>query len=321
MSDRNILLESGTNEVEIAEFILASQCFGVNVAKIKEFVQYDRLKITKPPGIHSSMQGIFLLRNKTVPLIDLELYLNIKAEKRAGRQIVLITEFNNIVMGFVIGAVNRIHRVSWKNIQPLGSVLQKFPLPVTGSVNIEGTEVLILDLERIVGEVIPEVSFGNAGNEQKYIEAQKVEKVDKIEMRKMSKLMLAEDSTTIRNHIIKALSSVGYDKITAFENGQDAFNAIVALKKRAENEGLNITDLLTLIILDIEMPQMDGLTLCKKIKTELNLASTPVLIFSSLINEQMALKCKKVGADGYITKPSMPQLIELIDKYCIKDAS
>lgn len=314
MSDQNILLESGTNEVEIAELLLGSQHFGVNVAKIKEFVQYDRLTITKPPGKHPSVQGVFLLRNKTVPLIDLNVHLNIKVEKYTGRQIVLITEFNNIIMGFVIGAVNRIHRVSWKNIQPLSSVLQAHPLPVTGSVNIDDTEILILDLERIVGEIVPSAGFGSPVNEQKSIEK------NRTEARKLSKLLLAEDSTTIRKHIIRTLSSVGYINITAFENGQNAYDAVVALKKRVETEGLKATDLLTLAILDIEMPQMDGLTLCRKIKTELGLSSIPVIIFSSLITEQMGEKCKKMGADGYITKPSMPQLVELIDKFCLKNS-
>lgn len=313
MSDQEILLESGTNEVEIAELILGSQHFGVNVAKIKEFVQYDRLTITKPPGRHPSVQGVFLLRDKTVPLIDLNVHLNIKGKRHAGRQIVLITEFNDIIMGFVIDAVDRIHRVSWKDIQPLSSMLQTHPLPVTGSINIEGTEILILDLERIVAEIVPSAGFGTPVSEQKPIE------INKEEARKLSKVLLAEDSTTIRNHIIKSLSSVGYKNITAFENGQKAYDAVVALKKRVETEGLKITDILNLAILDIEMPQMDGLTLCKKIKTELGLSSIPVIIFSSLITEQMVEKCKKMGADGYITKPSMLELIDLIDKFCLKN--
>lgn len=315
MAKQNILLESGTNELEIAEFLLDSQRFGVNVAKIKEFVPYDRLTITKPPGLHPSVPGIFLLRNKAVSLIDLEVYLNFQVEKRIGRQIVLITEFNNIVMGFVIGAVNRIHRVSWKNVQPLTGVLQKLPLPVTGSVNIEGAEILILDFERIVGEIVPEVSFGNTTNEQNITEKHTL---DKIELRKTAKLMIAEDSVTIRNHIVRLLSAACYTNVTTFENGQDAYNAIVAIKKQG-NEGHNIADLLNLVILDIEMPQMDGLTLCKKIKTELGLSSIPVIIFSSLINEQMVEKCKKMGAEGYITKPNISELVDLIDKFCLKN--
>ena len=160
-------------------------------------------------------------------------------------------------MGFVIGAVNRIHRVSWKNVQPLTGVLQKLPLPVTGSVNIEGAEILILDFERIVGEIVPEVSFGNTTNEQNNTEKHKL---DKIELRKTVKLMIAEDSVTIRNHIVRLLSAACYTNVTTFENGQDAYNAIVAIKKLG-NEGHNIADLLNLIILDIEMPQMDGFEL------------------------------------------------------------
>ena len=312
MANHSILLDSGTNEVEIAEIILGNQHFGVNVAKIKEFVQYDRLTVTKPPGRHPSVQGVFLLRGKTVPLIDLNVHLAIKGERQASMRIALITEFNNVVMGFVIDAVDRIHRVSWKDLQPLSIMLQAHPLPVTGSTNIKGTEVMMLDLERILGEIIPSAGFGNPVHEPKLVE------VSKHEARKLSKLLFAEDSTTIRSHVTKALAAVGYIHITPFENGQLAYEAIVAQQKQAEVEGRKITDFISLAILDIEMPQMDGLTLCKKIKMELGLSIIPVIIFSSLITEQMAIKCDSVGADGYTTKPSMQHLIELIDKYCLK---
>lgn len=312
MADQDILLESGTNEVEIAELILGSQHFGVNVVKIREFVQCDRFTITKPPGRHSSVQGVFLLRGKTVPLIDLNVHLSIKGEKQAGPRIILITEFNNVVMGFVIDAVDRIHRVSWKDIQPLSVMLQAHSLPVTGSINIKGTEIMMLDLERIVGEIIPSAGFGAPAGNPKLIGA------GIKEARTSARLLFAEDSTTIRSHVTKALAAAGYIHITAFENGQSAYDAIVAQQKQAESEGHKITDFISLAILDIEMPQMDGLTLCKKIKTDPGLASVPVIIFSSLITEQMAEKCKKMGADGYTVKPSMEYLIELIDKYCTK---
>jgi len=312
MAAHDILLESGTNEVEIADIILGNQHFGVNVVKIKEFVQYDRLTVTRPPGRHRSVQGVFLLRGKTVPLIDLNVHLSIKREKQAILQIVLITEFNGVVMGFVIDAVDRIHRVSWKDIQPLSAMLQAHSLPVTGSINIKSTEIMMLDLERIVGDIIPSAGFGVPVTNPKLIE------VSVEEARKSYKLLFAEDSTTIRTHVTKALRAVGYIHIAGFENGQEAYNAIVALQKQAETEGRKINDFISLAILDIEMPQMDGLTLCKRIKTDLGLTSVPVIIFSSLITEQMALKCEKMGADGYTTKPSMDHLIELIDKHCFK---
>ena len=253
-----------------------------------------------------------MLRGKTVPLIDLNVHLAIKGEKQPNQRIVLITEFNKVVMGFIIDAVDRIHRVSWKDIQPLSAMLQAHPLPVTSSINIKGSEIMMLDLERIVGEIIPSAGFGAPVSNPKLTE------VSIEEARKSHKLLFAEDSNTIRSHVIKALAAVGYIHITAFENGQDAYDAIVALQKQVETEGRKINDFISLAILDIEMPQMDGLTLCKKIKMDLGLSSVPVLIFSSLITEQMALKCEKMGADGYTTKPSMEHLVEMIDKFCFK---
>ena len=308
----DILLESGTNEVEVAELILGNQHFSVNVVKIREFVQYDHLTITKPPGRHPSVQGIFLLRGKAVPLIDLNVHLAIKGEKQPNQRIVVITEFNKVVMGFVIDAVDRIHRVSWKDIQPLSAMLHAHPLPVTGSINIKGTEIIMIDLELIVGEIIPSAGFGAPVNDPKLTESSIKES------RTSAKLLFAEDSNTIRSHVIKALKAVGYINIMGYENGQEAYEAIIALQKQAEVEGRKINDFISLAILDIEMPQLDGLTLCKRIKFDLGLTSLPVLIFSSLITEQMALKCKKMGADGYTTKPSMEHLVEMIDKFCFK---
>lgn len=310
MARQEILLESGTNEVEIAEFIIGSQSFGVNVAKIREFVPYDQLEVTKIPDKHPSMLGIFLLRNNTIPLIDLKIHLGLKERKDAHRQVVVVTDFNDTINGFIIDSINRIHRLSWKDIQPLTGFLENCASSITGSIHIETREVLVLDVERIIDDIFPEYSMASMEKECSDAPVK--------EMREHKKLIIAEDSSTIRNLMTKILSSVGYTNITAYENGKDAYDAFIALKNMAETEGQSITDLVNLAVFDIEMPQMDGLTLCKNVKTELGL-DIPVIMFSSLINEQMALKCKKMGADAHITKPNIHNLVELVDKFCINE--
>ncbi len=315
MAKQDILLETGTNEVEIAEFAISSQCFGVNVAKIREFVPYDQLNVTKLPDKHPSMLGVFLLRDRTIPLIDLRMHLNIKGkeDQSSVRQVVAITDFNDMINGFIIDSVNRIHRLSWKDIEPLSSFIENCAISITGSIHIEEREILVLDLERIIDEVFPESAM--SASEEDFADKPKEEK------REHTKLIIAEDSSTIRNLIVKILTSVGYKNITAFENGKDALDEFTRLKQKAESEGKDITEYVTFAVFDIEMPQMDGLTLCKNVKGELGLTDVKVIMFSSLINEQMALKCKKVGANAHITKPNIHKLVELADKLCFGDES
>ena len=312
MGKQDILLETGTNEVEIAEFIINSQSFGVNVAKIREFVPYDQLDVTKIPERHPSMLGIFLLRNNTIPLIDLKTYLDTSGNGDVTQQVVAVTDFNNTINGFIIDSVKRIHRLSWKDIKPLDGLIENCSSAIIGSIHIEEREVLLLDLESIVDGIFPEYSMAAVGQDC-------MEKPIK-DRRQDKRLIVAEDSNTIRTLITNILASVGYTNVKAFENGKDAYDEIVKLKACAEEEGKNITDYVSLAVLDIEMPQMDGLTLCKNIKYELELSEVTVIMFSSLINKQMETKCKKVGADAHITKPEIQKLVELADKFCFDES-
>jgi len=310
---KDILLETGTNEVELAEFLLGKQSFGVNVAKIREFVPYLKKSVTKVPNSHPSMDGVFLLRGKTIPLINLNFHLQRKVEEIPERPVVLVTEFNNLINGFRIDAINQIHRLSWNDIKPLNPLISRNAPRLTGTVHIKGTEILILDLEFIISEIFPGKMKELTEYESKT--QSKEEQDQKIQQRSDVKIIIAEDSTMIRTLIKNAVNSEGYTNLHLFDNGKDAYNYCVKLQKQAGQENRSINNYLNIIVSDIEMPQMDGLTLCKKIKDELRFRNIPVILFSSLINEQMVAKCKAVGADSFISKPQMAKLVSMIDKY------
>ncbi|MCF8069900.1 MAG: chemotaxis protein [Desulfobacterales bacterium] len=304
-SDRNgILLKSGTNEVEIAEFLLGNQSFGVNVAKIKEFVPFEEDGLTCVPNAPKSLMGMFLIRGRAVPLIDLNSHLERNEQTVSQRPVVLVTEFNNVVNGFTIDSIKRIHRLSWEEIKPLSPVLASYSPRVTGSVHIGEVEIMILDLEHIITDVFPErlEALRRAGEEV----GSDTKMADK---RESKRLVVAEDSNVIRKQILSSLISGGYKNIKPFENGFEAFRYINGIKA----SGRDVKEEVDLVITDIEMPHMDGLTLCKRIKKTLQLSSLPVVVFSSLINEQMSRKCKSVGADGQITKPEIKELAKLVD--------
>jgi len=305
-----ILLESGTNEVELAEFFLCKNCYGVNVAKIREFVPYNESSVTKIPNTPSGMIGMLMLRGKNIPLINLKQSLGLKDNSISERPVVLVTEFNNIVNGFLIDSISRIHRLSWSDINTLSPILAQHAHRVTGTVHIDKREILILDLEYIIGELFPNKmsSLSEFENKENDLEGLSLK-----ELRNNYPVVIADDSGMIRKLIFNALKTEGYKNVRDFDNGLTAFNYLLDLKQKVEADHCPISDLVGIVVSDIEMPQMDGLNLCKRIKEDSVLSSIPVILFSSLINEQMIIKCKRVGADGHISKPEMKQMISCID--------
>jgi len=314
--NKEILLESGTNELEIAEFTLGGQSFGINVAKIREFVPYDPEAVTKVPNSPKSMLGVFLLRGRTIPLIDLKTHLDQGKDYESDRPVVLVTEFNTLMNGFIIDSINQIHRLSWSDIKSLNPILQKHTTRFTGTVNVKDKEILIMDLEYIVTEIFPEKMKGLTQINE--IETSDEELVSK---RGSAQIVIAEDSKMIRNMITKTISSAGYNNLKIFENGEFAYNFIKSTKLDAEKENKNLSDYVSLLVTDIEMPRMDGLTFCRNIREELKEQSFPIIIFSSLINEQMIVKCKTVGANAHVTKPEMADLVEIMDKLIFEEGN
>ena len=302
-----ILLESGTNEVEILEFFLESQSFGINVAKISQILPFDKEKLTVVPNDDKAILGTLLWHGQTIPLIDLSIALNGKESTATDvRKIVLVTEFNGVINGFLTDGVSRIFRNSWDNISPLSNFLEKYSSTVTGSIKVDEREILLVDFEFVVAEIFPDTKMG--------YQDLGLEEIPQNNTRETKNIIFSEDSPFIRSTIIKLLTQSGYGQIKAFENGLDALNYIEESVGASKQENAPINKFVDLVISDIEMPKMDGLTLCRVIKKDLGLGKVPVIIFSSLVNEQMIQKCKEVGADGYTTKPQVNDLLQKMDK-------
>lgn len=310
---KEILLESGTNEMEIIEFRVGSQPLGINVQKLKEIISFDESALTTIPESDPAMLGTLLLRGASIPLIDLKKHLNQRQQEESSedaRPVVLVCEFNHRTNGFKIDGVNQIHRVSWSDVEPLAPFINQFKPRFTGSIHIEDREILILDLEHIVGEFDPESVLG----ERDEI-ANTQQNQENSAQRKQAKVLMAEDSSIIRTSIEKVLRGAGFDGLEVFVDGDECYQRILQLQKQADGAGDDIRKHLNLIISDIEMPKMDGLTLCRKVKEGLGYKHIPVLLFSSLINPPMEVKCDSVGADGYAAKPEIAKLIEMMDRF------
>jgi len=304
MAQSDILLESGTNEFEIVEFVVGLQSYGVNVAKVREIIQYDQKFMTPIPEHHPAVIGLYSLRGDTFPLIDLSSTLKSEGDKTSTRRVIMVCEFNTLVNGFLVDGVRRIHRRSWEDVKPVGVIAGQGKSPITSTVNVDDKQMLILDLESIIADIYPASTMM----------IKEGASADMAAKREEIKLIFAEDSSMIRDTVTAILKKVGYVNTTAVKDGKEAYDLILDMKARADRNRTTIREYLSGLITDIEMPRMDGLTLCKKVKVEMGL-SIPVIIFSSMINEQMAVKCREVGADAFITKPKSSELVEIIDRH------
>lgn len=307
LNQQGILLESGTNEMELLEFYLQQQRFGVNVAKIRQLMPYHSGQVTRIVGAHPYIMGTLIWQGHSIPVIDLNMALGKPQQDESdSTRIILVTEFNSTVNGFLVDGVNRIHRVNWNQMQPAGSFIGQFHAPINSTVTIDGHDILLVDLEHVTNEITPCLNKSELQEDHRDLSVLR-KKPEEMH------LLLAEDSVTVQALVLDTLGSAGFTQVSSCDNGGSAFARIQNIKQMAHDQGRPVSDFLDLVITDIEMPQMDGLTLCKRIKAELGL-DVPVIIFSSLVNEAMAHKCKSVQADANVSKADTVGLIATVDQ-------
>lgn len=293
--DTNILLESGTNELEILEFTLEDNHYGINVAKIREILQYQQ--VTPVPNTHPSVEGIFMPRDTMITVINLKRCLGLGTQEKNG--LFIITNFNKLDIAFHVDQVIGIHRVSWEEIIKPDSTLNGQNGSVsTGVIKMDGKLIVILDFESIISSISPETGLRTSDVEEI------VERSDRSDC----PILIAEDSPLLSKLITDCLHKAGFEKLIVTTNGQEAWDKLCELKK----EG-TVKDKVHCIITDIEMPLMDGHRLTKLAKSDDVIKQIPLIIFSSLVNEEMRRKGEQLGADAQLTKPEIGQLVEAID--------
>lgn len=296
MSDKKgILLETGTNEFEIVEFAVGPVTYGINVAKVREVI--NPVNVTKMPNTHPHVEGVFTLRGKVMPLVNLAKSLG--GEQTSSNHKIIVSELNNYYVGFLVDEVSRIHRISWSEMEPPPSITNSDM--VVGIIKMPDKMVVLLDFEKIVSDINPEINkklttIPESVNDTSQIRSQKT-------------ILVAEDSKMLRDLLLSTLTAAGYKKIILTDNGKQAWDRLEQLL----SNDIPVEESIQLVITDIEMPQMDGHHLIKRIKDNSRLKVLPVIIFSSLINEEMRRKGEAIGADAQVTKPEIGQLIDLID--------
>jgi len=312
MSQTNILLEAGTNELEIVEFFLEEPdtsedaeggkayrgYYGVNVAKVLEISRMP--KVTELPEVqHPSVMGAFNLRSHIVPLVDLSMWLGKGHIQTNEPPKVIVTEFNSVTTAFMVSGVNRIHRISWEQVEPPNKyVTMVSKSSITGVVKLEGRIVFLLDLEKIVADLNPALGLQldqaiDWGSEVSY------------------RALIADDSSLIREMLKDLLEKANF-QVEAVNNGREAWDRLEEIKATAVQEGRPVTDYVQALVSDIEMPSMDGHNLTKRVKSDSAMKNLPVVLFSSLITDKLRHKGESVGADDQISKPEVTHLAKRV---------
>lgn len=277
--DKNsILLETGTNELEVIVFKIDNREFGVNVAKVQEIIK--SIPHTEVPNSHEHIKGLIKPRGKVVPLIDMPKVITGKSTNKENLFFINL-EFNRRVVSIEVEEVVGIQKVSWEQMEPISI---EMPNNIsTGVIKIDDRLIIMIDFERITEDIFD--------NENIEIEVK--------EERKDKRIIFAEDSNIISIKLKEDLIKAGFVNIETTENGQEALDKV--LKNKPD-----------ILLSDIEMPVKDGYSLTKDVKAKY--PELPVILFSSLITDETMHKGESVGADFQINKPETGKLIEKIDE-------
>lgn len=314
MSQTQILLEVGTNELELVEFYIDEPdgyrgFYGINVSKVVE-ISRSQPVTAMPQMLHPSVLGAFPFRDgRIVPLIDISKFLN-KGGVASSDPRIIIAEFNKTHTAFLVSGVTRIHRISWKQVEPPTPLLLEISGgSITAVVRLEGRVVFVLDAEAIVATMNPALSVCMDDNPQPPAD-------------KKYQIIHADDSVSIRHLVMNLLKKEGRFDVVQANDGEEAWVMLQKYKEEALEKNVPVTDIVQGIISDIEMPNLDGLTLCKYIKQDPVLKEMPVAMFSSLISSSLAHKCESVGADAQFAKPDLQgisnKMFELIQENAAK---
>lgn len=294
-------MDSGTNELEIVKFEVGVNTFGINVMKVREIIQ--PVDVTSVPQSHKDVEGMIKLRGEILPVISLYTFFGVDAEGAKDDKYI-VTEFNKRKIVFHVGSVSQIHRVSWEAIEKPTSLNQGMERHLTGIIKLEETMIFLPDYEKIIYDI--ESASG--------VETYHVHQEGFDERRAGKKLIIVEDSPLLMRLLTDELTEAGYSEIVTFENGKEAYDYVVELT----DNGANLSDHIDMIISDIEMPKMDGHRLTKLLKDNPQSSDVPIMIFSSLITDDLRHRGEVVGADEQISKPEISELIKKVDTYVIE---
>lgn len=284
---------AGTNKLEILLFSLGvdprtgrKETFGINVFKVREVMRTP--EITAAPEMPDCVEGMVSLRGALVPVVDLAKYVGIDAGTPRG--IMIVTEYNGHTQGFLVEAVDTILRLDWAQMRvPPEMLIAKLGGLVTAVTELpENRLVMMLDVEKVLSETA------------RYDEAILFKGIEPVEDDERM-VVFADDSSVARGQITRTLDMLGLSYQSAI-NGRRAWEELQKIADLAHSTGRKVKELVSLVLTDVEMPEMDGYILTKTIKSDSRFAGIPVIMHSSLSGMSNQQLGKSVGVDEYVPK-------------------
>ena len=296
---------AGTNKLEILLFSLGvnsktgrRESFGINVFKVREVMRTP--PITSAPDMPASVEGMVSLRGVLVPVVDLAKYAGVDTD--SPRSIMIVTEYARHTQGFLVENVDTILRLDWSQMKvPPEMLLAEMGGLVTAVTELpDGRLVMMMDVEKVLSETT---------NYDEEIVYRNIKPLNDPTLT----VYFADDSVVARNQITRTLEAMNVKYVAAM-NGREAWNELEKVAAYAETSGQNITDLVSLVLTDVEMPEMDGYILTKKIKTDPRFAGVQVIMHSSLSGMSNQQLGKSVGVDEYVPKFEAQKLSETLTR-------
>jgi two-component system chemotaxis response regulator CheV len=296
---------AGTNKLEILLFSLGTdartgrqETFGINVFKVREVMRTP--PITAAPEMPAAVEGMVSLRGALVPVVDLARYARV--DTQAPRSIMIVTEYAGHTQGFLVAAVDTILRLDWSQMRvPPAMLLAELGGLVTAVTELpDGRLVMLMDVEKILSETTrydDEIVYRN------------IKPLDNPELT----VFFADDSAVARKQIERTLDAMGVKYVAAI-NGREAWSELEKVAASAQTAGQKVSELISLVLTDIEMPEMDGYILTKRIKSDPRFAGVPVIMHSSLSGMSNQQLGKSVGVDEYVPKFEPQRLSETLTR-------
>ena len=307
MAIKSNAIEEVSNEVEIFEFIVNNQSYGVNVLKIRQIIRFEKDKLSKPPKVIPALIGLIKILNRMVPIIDLnqafygtsDTSKTAEADANKVNQIIIVLEFNRSWFGFLVDNVNKIHRFNYEEVKGVenGMTIEY----VNSTITLQDRTIFSLDFEYLVSklfyaETYLKVKPVGDSKEMAHVNASRT-------------VLVVDDSKVMREVVNNFLTEVGYKNIVMASNGKEGFD-----KFKAGFDEKTFASKYDVILSDIEMPSVDGFTFCRNVKDLKN--NQVFILLSSLSSKQLQAQSQEVGADKMVSKKDIDKLHLIINDLC-----
>lgn len=302
---------AGTNKLEILLFTLGvdqrtgrRETFGINVFKVREVMRTPN--ITAAPDMPSSVEGMVSLRGVLVPVVDLGRYVGVGGDSK--RDIMIVTEYNGHTQGFLVEAVDTILRLDWAQMRvPPDMLTANMGGLVTAVTELQDKKlVMMLDVEKVLAETT------NQDDQYLFKAIRPLEDAN-------ATVYFADDSSVARKQIERTLDAMGVAHVGAV-NGRIAWEELQKAARHAEAAGVKVSDVVSLVLTDVEMPEMDGYILTKSIKSDPRFAGIPVIMHSSLSGMSNQQLGRSVGVDEYVPKFEPQRLSETLRRLLSRES-